>query len=571
MSNIENFKSTASNCLLHCILCLQNPYFVLLVTEEKDSESQVKKEVEDSTDKILNNLTAGVQNLNIKPEEDEEEYECNVQGDEDDEKNKSDDSEFAERGPNGGRPVEHTMAPVNMMPKNMPLPVMLSDGRYFHCQQQQQIPYSSNGNRRSYDESEDYGQPQKYCKPQEPHFTDQNMLMQPPMSGFQFGDYQMNNLSGMPKFSQQQPFFEDHTNDFFQNINFSTVGTTTTTMKSVKSTSGGQVTVTTPPCGTSNYFDDLIDQCEIPDTTFPDQQIFGNMPNFGSTSPNSQIEFSGQNYTEYRRQSQDTDSGLDSDSAASPLSDQAPSPGNVYPSPASVDSGCGRSPLHESQNLPGMSPPKYAGAPSPMSHRATPSPAATSGYGSPGQPQFEDSNEFFSQDKQEELEMLLQVMENVVNQNKDKKQVTLPTSIPQQPVVSNSNRIPQPVQQQCQQASVAQTRPNTQQMLSQQAFPASTAVTSAPQIIILQPPSQPQLLVVPLSNTATQQPKRTAPRKILPKMPQSSGSNSAISGISTSANGMSRPGVVSASQTQVLQNRNLNNQGKFPILLLSKT
>ena len=520
-------------------------------------------EAEDSSEKILNNLTAGLQSLNIKPDADEdEEYKTNVQGDEDEddeeEKNKSGDSDFTERGPNGGRPVELSMAPMNMMAKNVHLPVMLQDGSFFQCQQQpQQMNYQRNGNRRSYDECESFVPAQKFSKPQEPFYAEPNMLMQPQMANFQFGNCPMNNLSSK---YQQQPFLDS--NDMFSDINLCSVGSTTTTIKSTNTTSGGQVTfkVQTPTALPleANLFDDLLDEY-IPDANaFPGQNMQGNIPHIGNTSPNHQLDFTGQNYTEYRRTSQDTDSGLESEGVGSPWS-EAPSPGNMYPSPASVDSGCGRSPLHESQHLPGMSPPKYNGAPSPMSHRATPSPAGTSGYGSPGQPQLEDTSDFFNRDKEEELDLVLQV----INQDKDHRRNAPQTAIAQQQQPINCNMIPQTVQQQCQQ----QQRVQPQQMIAQPSFHPSSVATSTPQkIIIVQPQQQqlqmqsPQLFVLPITGVPAQpQPKRV-PRKILPKMsaPQSSGNNVGTSGMSTSANGMGQTGTTMSTKTTAYGNKNLN-------------
>lgn len=543
--------------------------WLLSVTAEKDEAVEVKeqeKETDDSAEKILNNITAGVQKMNIKPDEEDEKCKSNIQGDEQDaEKDAEEDEgnkeeELIERGPNGGRPTDHGVGPANMMNKSLGMPLMLSDGSFFHCDQQTPMPCQRNGNRRSLDE-DDYGQPMKYNRPVQPFF-DQPQV-QPPPSNFSIGgNFQMNNLNDMSKFPQQgmQPVLYDQTSMY---PDFGQLASTTTTMKSAKATSGGQVTVQTPTqlCpSTPNIFDELLSESE---TYAP--QMCGNLPtNITSPSP-GQMDHTGLNYSEYRRQSQDTDSGLESEGVGSPWSEQAPSPGNMYQNPASVDSGCGRSPMHETQNMPGMSPPKYPGTPSPASLRATPSPAATSGYGSPGQPQIEDTYQDFFNKKGEELDMVLDVLKGLVKE--DPKLCQGPAAAPSQTVVSNPSLIPQTVQQPVVQATRAPTQVQAQPVPSQPSFqPQNVATSSTGQIIILnqQPMTQP-VLFVPVTAAPTQPPKRLGLRKILPKIStqQPTGSGATASSMSSSANQNCKTGVTMATSSAPV-NRNIMNQANKP-------
>ena len=265
-----------------------------------------------------------------------------------------------------------------------------------------QIPYQPpqmKGNRRMLDDSD--SQPQKYFRPPV-SFPYGNM---PGMNGIQAQPY-----GTAPQFPPNfitndlnqtmlnQPMFNFAGNEVFE---FGDV--TTTDVRSSSNMSGGKVTVQSPvtnvqhPFPQVNIADNLLEEIDEQQKMASVSQ--GNMPNFtmGQLGSNTSWEtgvnnFEGESFKEMRRRS-DPDSGIDSESG-SPWSEQAPSPSSsVYTSPPSVESGVGHSPKHESQFQHGMSPPKYHGVTSPASsYRATPSPANTSGYGSPGQPQLEDTD-----------------------------------------------------------------------------------------------------------------------------------------------------------------------------------
>ncbi|KAL4228870.1 B-cell lymphoma 3 protein [Mactra antiquata] len=499
--------------------------------EQKELNIREPHEDEDTSDsniKELNALVSDIDKLNIKTQD------------------ADDDDEVLERGPTGGIAV---MQPSinNMAHKNIPMGPMCDD----IPPQTYTNQVGMKGNRRTLDDAD--AQPNKFFRPP----TDYDFNQQLSQS-FQFGNQQ--NFLGCyngPNDLNQGIGQLNQANQMFGQPNFAFgVDQAMTTTKMVSSTKMSGGTVQSPVSSGTEMFannciaDGLLAEIEgrpaIPTNT-------GNLPNFAPTTGQFTNNFddklfNSKSFKEMRRRS-DPDSGLDSDTG-SPWSEHAPSPSNsTYTSPPSVESGCGRSPLHESQPNQGGSPPKYPGVTSPGLYRATPSPANTSGYGSPGQPQFDDSDIYDSELLDDALAVIhddMIQMEKKRPANDVRQQPLSHQPIPNNlsaPHVINQGQpmppvsmVPKPVMM-----STNQITPMTTAMLPPQqlSFPVTCASGTQPQQIIILPQAQttqPVCVLLPFQQKPVPPKKKTGTqyKPILPKICQPPNSSVTSGGMMTS-------------------------------------
>lgn len=543
-----------------------------------DAHKQPLEDADSSQEKKLNCLTEDLEKLNIAP--DAENDKQNIPAD------VKEDSEYIQRGPTGGIPAQ----PIGLM-RDKTLPIGPA-GNYVAPQ----MHFTQNqfkGNRRLIEEAED--QPQKYFRP-------------PPFQ-CDYGNVPQQCFQQQPNFPQKYRNFQG-TNDLSQPMchptmtpqmfNFAAPGNEgfqfgqqaqqiTTDLRNTNNMSGGKVTVQSPVANTQSPFpagnivDDFLDG-------LAEQQVLstisqgGNMPNFtngqlGSNSKfpanNFENDFSKDSFKEMRRRS-DPDSGIESE-GGSPWSEQAPSPGSVYASPPSVESGVGQSPMHESQYSYGVSPPKYPGpVTSPGSYRGTPSPANTSGYGSPGQPQHEDLNEALLEDAMEVIKADLRSTEESKKKQKHpsaSSQQSIPQMVSQMIPVSANLTQPAMVSQQLTQGIL---RPPAMipQVQGQQLPPATITTTGfipvttsgAPQQIIILPAQNQQnsnqpVILVPLQNSPAPQKKtgQTQFKKILPKLSQAPNSSTSGATSMSVAGGTGQTVVSMSNKGGKNSNRNQQN------------
>ncbi|XP_045209596.2 uncharacterized protein LOC123561357 isoform X2 [Mercenaria mercenaria] len=530
-----------------------------ITKEEVKQEGRQPREGEDNSEqKELNCLTEDLQKLNIVTDEAKDEKH-------------SVDGEYITRGPTGGIPAQpHGM----MREKNLPIG---PTGNYMPPQMIHQQPQMK-GNRRTLDEADD--QPQKFFRPPVP-------------AVFPYGNIQMQQQTAFPQQYGNAPTFQQNfpRNDLNQPMmnppmfNFSTEQgfpfgeVTTTDVRNTTNMSGGKVTVQSPVTGNPapfpqvNFADDLLE--EIAEQQKMSTVSQGNMPNFtteqlGSNNTWDNLNnFDRDSFKEMRRRS-DPDSGIESE-GGSPWSEQAPSPSSsVYTSPPSVESGVGRSPMHESQYQHGMSPPKYPGVTSPASYRATPSPANTSGYGSPGQPQLED-NDFINEALLEDAMAVINA--DLISTEESKKKRQLSSSSQQQvPPMVPANNIMAPPNMTNQPQSQGIIRPPMMiQQMPNQAMPPNSGfipvtTSGAPQQIIILPAPQQQnanqqVILVPVqtSPAPTKKPGQTQYKKILPKISTSNSSAAGGSGM-TSTNCSGQTSVSMSHKAGSASNRNQTSQ-----------
>jgi hypothetical protein len=303
--------------------------FTVKGEEKEERVNVVPQESEDSDDKVINTLSEDIEKLNIKPDQIDEV------------------GEYVKRGPTGGIASAMPSASLGYHSKHIPMGPM---GNYVPPQLSQ-VSYQmeKKGNRRALDDPDD--QPTKFYRPPVYQFNNlQDFDQGGSLPNFQNNCRGLNNLSQcMDPGMVSEPFL-----NFYGQQNFG-IGhdssLTTTKLKSPTAMSGGEVTVNTPVVnnqtpGSFNFADDLID--EIDQRNFQ-QMNAGNLPNLEDS-------FIGESFKEMRRRSDPTDSGIESDNG-SPWSEAAASPGSCsYTSPPSVESGYGKSPLHEIQYQQGMSP-----------------------------------------------------------------------------------------------------------------------------------------------------------------------------------------------------------------------
>lgn len=481
------------------------------VSKDESEERSVRQpdEGEDAADdKELNKLSEDIEKLNIKPE------------------NKDDDELFTQRGPTGGVAVQQHAIRGQ---KNIPSGPM---GNYMPPQMVYP-PSQMKGNRRTLDEAED--QPQKYFRPPAFNYAAAPMPKQQSTFSQQFGNTanfganftqtQQNNLS--QSLGQSQRFNFSPQQDYqFNNL-------TTTNVRNAGNMSGGKVIVQSPVAGSqpsfpnNNFADDFL--AKIVEQPYFSLFSHGNLPHFtfgqlGSNWEPSMVpdsDFTKDSFTEIRRRSDPVDSGIESE-GGSPMSEQAPSPSSyTYTSPPSVESGCGISPIHESQYQHGVSPPKYPGVMSPGSYRPPPSPANTSGYGSPGQPILEEDliND-------ELLEDALAVITDDLNTDEKKKKQR------QKPVSSQQSLPPNNVPQPSRFNQQLMCQPLQNHQVPPQAYTGIPVTTTGgqQQIIIIQPQQQNNqpLILVPVKTSPAPAKKKTAQtqyKKILPKLSQAPNSS----------------------------------------------
>lgn len=531
-----------------------NEFISVKVEEEKVVNIRQAHEDEDTSDiKVLNALTEDIDKLNISTKDEDEDT-------------------YQERGPTGGVAVQ----PGLMMNKNIPVGPM---SNYMPPQ----MPYTGQvvmkGNRRTLDDAEN--QPNKFFRPPTDYGEFNNIQLQ---QGFQFPNQQQQNFSGCFTGSNDlsqnmgQPIMNSQQYGLSMKPNFAfgmDQSMTTTKMVSSTKMSGGTVQspVSSGPGIFSNNIiaDDLLAEIDrrpgLPVTQ-------GNLPNFASAAGQFSNNFddnlfNSKSFKEIRRPS-DPDSGVDSD-AGSPWSEQAPSPSSsTYTSPPSVESGYGQSPMHESQSLHGSSPPKYPGVTSPGGYRTTPSPANTSGYGSPGQPQLDDADTFDNELLDDAMAVINEDLftdelkrnqkpVSISRQNQLPLQAlptqALPNNLSGTPIVNPNQPMPQtnmvPVMM-----APNQVQPMTQMLPPQPVtFPVTTANTSAPQqIIILQgqpQTSQSPVIFLPVQQNPPPQTKKTGTqyKKILPKISQPNNSSASAAGINTTPSGSKAGGTVSNSRS----------------------
>lgn len=538
-----------------------------ITTEEEKADSDITKTCENednSEQKELNFLSEGLGKLNIENEDGHDEKNDSV----------SSVDEYIKRGPTGGIPSQqHAL----LIDKTLPIG---PTGNYMPPQMVYQQPQMK-GNRRTLDEAED--QPQKFFRPPM-NFQYGNM---PGIHGIQEPTAFLQQYGTAPQF--QPNFAQNDLNQRMMNppmFNFGSAGNqgfpfgevTTTDVRSTSNMSGGKVTVQSPvsnvqnPFPQANFADELLE--EIAEQQKMSSVNQGNLPNFtnGQLGSNTTWEtgvnnFEGKSFKEMRRIS-DPDSGIDSESG-SPWSEQAPSPSSsVYTSPPSVESGVGHSPMHESQFQHGMSPPKYHGVTSPGNYRATPSPANTSGYGSPGQPQLEDTGDYFNEALLEDALAVINA-DMISEEHKKKRQLSSSSQPPVPVMMPNRTNINQPtmINTSLPQGMVPQSGMVPQTVrIPQIQNPAMLPnqgiipVTSAPQQIIILPPQQQTtnqpVILVPVCQTSPAPPKKTGTqyKKILPKISPTSSSSP--------GSNMSKSGQTSVAKTPNagMQNRNQQSQ-----------
>ncbi|XP_052255628.1 uncharacterized protein LOC127861248 [Dreissena polymorpha] len=507
-----------------------------------DKELNIPKE-----EIVVDDLSAAVTNLKLTRNEAQE-------GDEDDD-GVVKSCDLTERGPNNGIAKPQMGFPM----KNAGLPLYQPSGEIFQCNYmyQQQSPGQHFGKRPAYDDEEE---PSKYTRPNIPmnDYNVRQQQMQRPnnFQGFIDNSFPNNLNQGIQRnIPTSVPF-----NTAMNGQEF-----VTKDIKMTKGMAGGRVTVQSPlsesfpPYPVDFDVDDYLGGVDSVDAFQNTGTLFSNVPEMTNQSsiPTNLPEFNNFNassFSDYRRRSDNSDSGVDSqsESAGSPWSDVTSSPGS-YASPPSVDSGCGQSPQHESQHIIGVSP-KYHGAPSPGYHRTTPSPAS-SGYGASS----DDSNSMFALNE-EELLLTEGIIMNMEQEEREKKKMMQAVSR-QQPGILPGTFLPHSamgVPPMVQPPKFMTPPVSTIASPQNQAF-SMPPNTGSPQYIIITP--------VQIAPAPKIQQTKAKPRAILPKIasqPQSTGTTSSSTTVTSAGSPQTKPRST-AGRPPV--NRN-NPQGKDPSRLL---
>lgn len=494
------------------------------------------------------------------------------------------EDELKKRGPTGGVPVNYCH-PIEI--KHIPVgPPLLPAYGNPQIYQQQQPNYAAQHGRRNLDEPEMPAPKFRAAPNFHPHHVSQ-------MPHYDVSDFSQSHIT--PTFNPSLGYQPGQMFGLPQQQEKITL-----TMKN--GTSGATVTVTTPTDmqfttdpfegfgqRNQNLADDLLEEWDRQDPqqfTSPNllnaQMPLNNINQPGPTGyfqPQPQMSVqvstpvtsanlqyndfnnSGQSYRDpqSRRQSDPTDSGVESVGEASPYPESTPSPsGSTYTSPPSVESGYGRSPRYDafspdstSQGSVGGSSPKYTGnLMSPGLYSDTASPG--SGYGNVGAPQpMSDKNPSPGQDPREsqgteesskyidenldKLQDALNVIANDIKSDAQRKATKRQTEQQKRPVSQGNTFSNFPSTVPLQNPLPVQPVPSSAGTTNVIILPAQTqqAAVTAGNSVVLVPTG---VILVPPQPNQKQPPKRKEPRKILPKMPagtpnpiQNPGNNSVVS------------------------------------------
>ena len=519
----------------------------------------------ETDDDVVDELTNNVKELNIQLDDEKE------------------DDGLVERGPHGGVATQHYTG------KNLPIGPF---GNYIPNTGYVQMQ-NNNGRRGLEIDDQDYGNPSKFYRPV------QQVVQQPVQQSMQPPQIPMSLTL------QHEGMIRGFTGPY-NNLNEPSQGNTFNISSyqpqvlecNTMNNSGGKVIVQSPTGNGISIVDRLLEEVTQMQPIHSNQNTTELKHTYSTSltsnheenvmSPTPSVSSVNMASPRHDRRASDplSDSGVESAEEKSPYSDVAPSPnGSTYSCPPSVESGYGRSPLHEpgfGQSTHVMPSPKYPGIMSPTSNRVTPSPGSSVGYYSPV-PQNKTEEFFADPTTKETLNDVYEYIESELKDDQNRKFNTkqpMPVypNLPQAPMGGNPHMPFLPNQQQIPKQQIPKQPLTNQQpvipfpviqptaRIPPNILPTTISTTTAPQppFIIIPNQSAPTnaapVILVTTQIPKTQPEKSKKPRKILPKSVSttlgSTATTATNAGVVTSTSPANRNNIMTPREGGPINNRN---------------